>query len=415
MSKNAKAVKKTPSNTSKKTKAARPATKPAPQKRAAVPVAKKAASVKTQKKAQPKILKAPQKKSAPIKKVNVNISKKPKTQTKPAQKKAPPQKKAVAEKKAEVKKPGPAQEKKLPAKADIKKTAKAEAPKAANVKAPAAKAASAKPTAKAPAHKASARSSKKAEAPAPAKPAGRPSASIYFSLDDLNVLLERRKHPAPEVKKPAPAAKIAAEAAPAAVKKSPNLAPSLPEPAKKVFGAASIADILGFNPANQSREKYEEKDVPKKWKKYYKILSETREKYTRGIEEHAEDVLKRSTKEDSGDLSGYGQHLADAGSGSFERDMAFTILSGEKGMVAEIDAAIDRMKLGTYGVCEITKLPIPDERLTAIPWTRYTKEGQEQKENDLRKIKLAAKTATTSEIPAEGVISGEDEDRSADR
>lgn len=38
--------------------------------------------------------------------------------------------------------------------------------------------------------------------------------------------------------------------------------------------------------------------------------------------------------------------------------------------LAEITAAETRLAEGRYGICEICREPIPDERLRAIPWTR---------------------------------------------
>lgn len=38
--------------------------------------------------------------------------------------------------------------------------------------------------------------------------------------------------------------------------------------------------------------------------------------------------------------------------------------------VLEIDAALDRIKAGTYGICEKTGQVIPAERLIANPWAR---------------------------------------------
>lgn len=37
---------------------------------------------------------------------------------------------------------------------------------------------------------------------------------------------------------------------------------------------------------------------------------------------------------------------------------------------AEVAAALDRVDSGMYGRCQVCGVPIPDERLDAIPWTR---------------------------------------------
>ena len=50
-----------------------------------------------------------------------------------------------------------------------------------------------------------------------------------------------------------------------------------------------------------------------------------------------------------------------------ERDLALSAQAREA--VAEIDAAIDRIRTGTYGYSTVSGRPIPRERLEAIPWS----------------------------------------------
>lgn len=59
-----------------------------------------------------------------------------------------------------------------------------------------------------------------------------------------------------------------------------------------------------------------------------------------------------------------------------------------KVQLMEIDYALARMENGTYGICEETFEPIEDVRLQAIPWTRYSIEGAEIRENAERKNKF---------------------------
>ena len=49
-----------------------------------------------------------------------------------------------------------------------------------------------------------------------------------------------------------------------------------------------------------------------------------------------------------------------------ERDLALSAQA--RAAVDSIDAALERMDAGTYGICVHSGLPIPDERLEAIPW-----------------------------------------------
>lgn len=152
---------------------------------------------------------------------------------------------------------------------------------------------------------------------------------------------------------------------------------------KRFLGAASLADILGFNPKEKkakSREVLEEEKVPKHLLKYYKSLIELREHVLEGLEMHSKETLKRSSKDDAGDLSSYGQHMADAGTDTFDRDFALNLLSSEQDALFEIEEAILRIMAGTYGICEVTGTAISKERLKAVPFTRYGLEGQKQME-----------------------------------
>lgn len=149
--------------------------------------------------------------------------------------------------------------------------------------------------------------------------------------------------------------------------------------------AASLADILGFNPAVKKKVNPvadDEESIPEKFRRYYKLLIELRDHVTGQLDQHSEETLKRSAKDDAGDLSSYGQHMADAGTDTFDRDFALSLVSNEQEALSEIDAAIQRIKNGTYGVCEVTAKPISKERLLAVPFTRYSTEAQKEIEKN---------------------------------
>jgi DnaK suppressor protein len=144
---------------------------------------------------------------------------------------------------------------------------------------------------------------------------------------------------------------------------------------------ASLSDILGFNPAKGRKPALASADeVPEKFRRYYKLLTELRQHVLTQLGEHTEDTLLKSAKDDSGDLSGYGQHMADAGTDTFDRDFALSLVSSEQEALAEIEAAIKRIHDGSYGICELTQKPIAKERLLAVPFTRYTAEAQKNVE-----------------------------------
>jgi RNA polymerase-binding transcription factor DksA len=198
---------------------------------------------------------------------------------------------------------------------------------------------------------------------------------IAFSLDEVRAI----------AKTVSAKAESAAKLTKVAAKPSAALqAAALERPAKpNHVKAASLADILGFNPKKtKAVEAIEARDVPEKFKRFHKLLMDMRKHLTEGIERHSEETLKRSVKEDAGDLSAYGQHMADAGTDTFDRDFALSLVSSEQEALSEIDAAIKRIRDGTYGICEITAKPISKERLLAVPFTRYSAEAQKQIERN---------------------------------
>ncbi len=145
---------------------------------------------------------------------------------------------------------------------------------------------------------------------------------------------------------------------------------------------ASLTDILGFSPGKSRRPamNLDEGRVPEKHRRYFRLLVELRTHVLTQLGEHTEETLLKSAKDDSGDLSGYGQHMADAGTDTFDRDFALSLVSTEQEALSEIEAAIKRIHDGTYGVCELSQKPIAKERLLAVPFTRYSAEAQKQVE-----------------------------------
>jgi RNA polymerase-binding transcription factor DksA len=205
---------------------------------------------------------------------------------------------------------------------------------------------------------------------------------IAFSLDEVRAIAKTvAPKPGSTEDKPQKAAKPSSGKVAVAIEK-----PAKPNHVK----AASLADIFGFNPKRTPvAEPYESVEVPEKFKRYHRLLLDLRKHLTEGIELHSEETLKRSSKDDSGDLSSYGQHMADAGTDTFDRDFALSLVSSEQEALTEIDAAIKRIHDGSYGVCEITQKPIAKERLLAVPFTRYSAEAQK----DLEKNRYRARTA----------------------
>jgi len=88
------------------------------------------------------------------------------------------------------------------------------------------------------------------------------------------------------------------------------------------------------------------------------------------IAELRSEGLDEEQSAQSGDLTHYDQHPADQGSELFEREKDLAILERLEVDLAEIEAALQRLDEGTYGVDEVTGDPIDPERLDALPAAR---------------------------------------------
>jgi RNA polymerase-binding transcription factor DksA len=215
---------------------------------------------------------------------------------------------------------------------------------------------------------------------AKAKSRTKPQRAVAFTLDDVRGELAKARPSRKEGVVPAKTEKNGKGAAP----NGPRVIHEV-KPTHRRFGAASLADILGYNPAVEEKPEDEEASIDKKFIRFYKLLVQLRDHVKSGLALHADETLKRSSRDDAGDLSGYGQHMADAGTDAFDRDFALSLVSSEQEALFEIEEAIKRIRKGTYGMCELTGKPINKDRLLAVPFARYSVESQTEMEKTRRR------------------------------
>jgi DnaK suppressor protein len=72
----------------------------------------------------------------------------------------------------------------------------------------------------------------------------------------------------------------------------------------------------------------------------------------------------------------------DEASANQELALQFRLADKEQKLVAEIDAALQRLDSGTYGVCEGTGEPIGYRRLWLRPWARFSVNYKEELERE---------------------------------
>jgi DnaK suppressor protein len=185
---------------------------------------------------------------------------------------------------------------------------------------------------------------------------------------------------APAAKKRGAAEKIPAKKAPAAKKETMVRKPAAKTAAKSApaqrngerrKGQMSTTEaILGNNHKQLKLDPFVRQQRDK--------LLQLRDAMVDSMAGVAQDTLR--SRAEGSEASAFGMHQADAGSDAYDRDFALSLLSQEQDALYEIDQALKRIELGTYGVCEMSGKPISHARLEAIPFARFTVECQSQLE-----------------------------------
>jgi RNA polymerase-binding transcription factor DksA len=107
-------------------------------------------------------------------------------------------------------------------------------------------------------------------------------------------------------------------------------------------------------------------------------LSSERARVSDLISNLREGLGESPESEETGELASYDQHPADQGSETFEREKDLSILERLEAEMAEIEAALQRVDDGTYGVDEVTGEPIDPDRLEAVPTARRNVTPEDQ-------------------------------------
>lgn len=151
---------------------------------------------------------------------------------------------------------------------------------------------------------------------------------------------------------------------------------------------ASSQDVLGSSTQHQP--------IPRKWEKHYRRLIELRDHFVQRQSMLAQDAIEEQPT--------FSTHMADAGTDTYDRDFALSMLSSEQGAVYEIDQALDRVRHGSYGRCELTDKPIEPERLEAIPWTRFSAKAEKELERQgtVRRAGLGPRDTVVKEVASRG-------------
>jgi RNA polymerase-binding protein DksA len=109
------------------------------------------------------------------------------------------------------------------------------------------------------------------------------------------------------------------------------------------------------------------------------LLVDERKRVAAAIE-NLHDDHPGSLTEDSGEETAFDNHLADTATETYERELDYTLEENSEHVLADIDAALQRIEGGTYGVCSDCAGQIPEERLEARPWATLCIDCQRKRE-----------------------------------
>jgi len=113
---------------------------------------------------------------------------------------------------------------------------------------------------------------------------------------------------------------------------------------------------------------------------FKKILIKRKEQINEEINHISSDTLMQSQKDASGDISGYSYHMADVATDNYDREFSLGLASNERDILYEIDAALEKIKDGTFGLCEECEKPISKTRLKAVPYAKLCIKCQKARE-----------------------------------
>ena len=114
--------------------------------------------------------------------------------------------------------------------------------------------------------------------------------------------------------------------------------------------------------------------LSKKNQEYFKVL----------LNERLDGLLDEATKTVSG-MTGHGETFpdpTDRATLESERNFTLRIRDRERRLISKIKGALDRLDLGTFGICEECGEDISDKRLKARPVTTLCIKCKKEQENE---------------------------------
>jgi RNA polymerase-binding transcription factor DksA len=214
---------------------------------------------------------------------------------------------------------------------------------------------------------------------------------------------------------PSKSAKPAKKAAPAPKKQATKKAPAATKKAQKASktnGAQKTFNTHSDHSAILPSKNNKAKKLDPFTRSQKDKLLQLRDAMVDSMAGVAKDNLR--SRAEGSEASAFGMHQADAGSDAYDRDFALSLLSQEQDALYEIDQALKRIELGTYGTCEMSGKSISHARLEAIPFARFTVECQSQLEKQNKASRVRQSVTSLFGLTDEEGAEGEEEEAKAD-
>ena len=122
-------------------------------------------------------------------------------------------------------------------------------------------------------------------------------------------------------------------------------------------------------PAKSGRTKKSSHFDSKFLEKMRKLLHAERDTYERQAKQLRAEADSLVMDMDPGDVQ-FDEESGEGDTIAVERGRDLALAAQAMDMIEEIDHALTKFDEGTYGICEVSGEPIPEERLEAIPWAR---------------------------------------------
>lgn len=114
--------------------------------------------------------------------------------------------------------------------------------------------------------------------------------------------------------------------------------------------------------------------------RFKELLMKMRKEILNHMDAIKQEEAETSLRDEDGDNSAIGMHLADQGTDAMSQMQNFIVVEYESRVLYQIDQALEKIENSQFGICEFCGCEIMEKRLEAIPYTALCRKCQEQEE-----------------------------------